>query len=95
MLDNKAAAPALEHRDGQEMRGLTTPRTNIVHRKRRLCKPLRRLAGTLAAGLLVAACTCLAEGLAGTPAYLPAALACVLAANGCAGVAVKDKEDNA
>lgn len=93
MPDTKTAAPVLQHRDGQEMRGLRASRTTIVPHRRRLCKPLRRLAGTLAAALLMAAAVCLAEGLAGTPAYLPAALACLLAANGCAGAARKEAPD--
>lgn len=88
MLNTKAAASALEHRDGQETRGISKPRTIIVPHRRRLCKPLCRLTGTLSAALLMAACTCLAEGLAGSGlAYFPAALACLLAANGCAGAA--------
>lgn len=92
MPNTKAAAPVLEHRNGQETRGMSIPRTTIVPHRRRLCKPLRRMAGTLSAALLVAAAACLAEGLGGTPACLPVALACLLAANGCAGVALKDKE---
>lgn len=88
MTDNKAAALVRKHQGGHGTRAVRTAHIDIIAHRRRLCKSLRRLAGTLSAALLVAAAACLAEGLGGTPAYLPAALACLLAANGCAGVAI-------